>query len=90
MDGPKWYDNLPRWARQTIDQAAHVAMGLAAASVLWIPHPVAAGLAASVLLAAAREREQWPPKRIWDLVLDVAMVSVGGLIMGLIVWGVTR
>lgn len=87
---PGWYDRLPRWARETIDQTLHVAIGAVAASVLWIAHPVLAGAAAGLWAAAVREREQWPPRRWWDLVLDVAMVAIGGVLMGLAVWGVTR
>lgn len=85
---PSWYDALPRWARETIDQSAHVVIGLVAASVLWIGHPILAGMAAAAWASAVREREQWPPQRYWDLVLDVACVILGGLIMGLVVWAV--
>lgn len=88
MSNPSWYSRLPRWARESIDQSAHFAIGAIAASVLWIAHPVLAGMAAAVWTAAVREREQWPPRRWWDLVLDVAMVTVGGVLMGVIVWAV--
>lgn len=88
MSDPGWYEDLPRWVRETIDQSAHVAIGLVAASVLWIGQPIVAGLAAGLWAAALREREQWPPRRWWDLVLDVAMVAAGGLVMGVIVWAV--
>lgn len=89
MSRPDWYKDLPRWARETIDQAAHVAMGAVAGCVAWIGHPILAGLVAALCVAAAREREQWPPsKGIWDVVLDVAMVAVGGVAMGVIVWAV--
>ncbi len=87
MSDPKWYDRLPRWARQTIDQTAHIALGAAAASVLWIGQPIVAGLVAALVLAAVREREQWPPKRWWDLVLDTLATALGGVAMGLAVWG---
>lgn len=88
MSNPSWYRSLPRWARESIDQSAHVAIGLVAASVLWIAHPILSGMAAAVWVAMVREREQWPPRRWWDLVLDVVMVAVGGVIMGAIVWAV--
>ena len=88
MSRPDWYRKLPRWAREAIDQAALVAMGAVAGCVAWIGHPIAAGVFAAACVAAAREREQWPPARWWDLVLDVAMVVLGGLGMGLLVWAV--
>jgi hypothetical protein len=88
MRGPGWYQALPRWVRETVDQSLHVVIGAVAASVLWIAHPVLAGLAAALWAAAVREREQWPPARWWDLVLDVIMVCVGGVLMGFIILGV--
>lgn len=89
MSRPDWYRKLPRWAREAIDQAAHVAMGAVAGCVAWIGHPIAAGVFAAACVAAAREREQWPPsKGIWDVVLDVTTVVLGGLGMGLLVWAV--
>lgn len=88
MSNPDWYKRLPRWVQKTIDQAVHVVMGLVAGCVAWIGHPIAAGLFAALCVAAAREAEQWPPRRVWDLVLDVVMVAVGGVVMGLIVWSV--
>lgn len=88
MSNPNWYRKLPRWARQIVDQTLHVAIGAVAASVLWIAHPIAAGAAAALWAAFLREREQWPPKRWWDLALDVVMVGLGGVAMGAIVWSV--
>lgn len=85
-DDPGWYSRLPRWARETIDQSAHLAMGLVAGCVVWIGHPIAAGLFAAACVAAAREREQWPPKRWKDLVLDVGVLVLGGLFMGVVAW----
>lgn len=89
MSNPGWYSKLPKWARETIDQAAHFGIGAVAASVLWIAHPIVAGMAAAAWASALREREQWPPRRWWDLALDVAVVILGGLAMGLIVWAVS-
>lgn len=88
MSNHRWYRNLPRWARETIDQSLHFLLGAVAASALWIANPLLAGLAAAVWVAAVREREQWPPRRWWDLVLDVAMVAVGGVAMGAVIWAV--
>ena len=88
MGDPGWYKRLPQWGQDLVDQLGHVGIGAIAASVLWIAHPVLAGMAAAVWTAAVREREQWPPRRWWDLVLDVAMVTVGGVLMGVIVWAV--
>jgi len=86
VSNPSWYRRLPRWARESIDQSLHFLIGAVAASALWIANPLLAGLAAAVWVAAVREREQWPPRRWWDLVLDVAMVAVGGVAMGAIIW----
>lgn len=86
MSDPDWYDRLPRWAQHVIDQSAHLAMGLVAGCVAWMGHPIAAASFAAACVAAAREREQWPPRRVWDLVLDVAVLVAGGVVMGLIAW----
>lgn len=88
MADPDWYDRLPHWVQHLVDQSAHLAIGLVAGCVAWITHPVAAAAFASACVAAAREREQWPPRRYWDLVLDVVMFVLGGIIMGLVVWAV--
>jgi hypothetical protein len=88
-EDPGWYESLPRWVRQTIDQTLHVAIGAIAASVLWIGHPILAGVLAALWVAAVREREQWPPKRVWDLVLDVCCTLLGGLLMGIVIWAVS-
>lgn len=88
MSNPGWYKELPKWVRETIDQTGHLVIGAVAASVLWIAHPILAGMAAALWVAAVREREQWPPRRWWDLVLDVGTVVVGGVAMGAIIWAV--
>ena len=87
---PDWYDRLPKWAQHGVDQSAHLGMGLVAGCVAWMGHPIAAAAFAAACVAASREIEQWPPRRYWDLVLDVVVVILGGVVMGLVAWGVTR
>lgn len=90
MGKPKWYSRLPEWAQEVVDQTLHVVMGAVAGCVAWIVHPIAAAVFAACCVAAAREREQWPPsKGIKDVILDVVMVALGGLGMGLVVWAVS-
>lgn len=88
MSDPKWYNRLPKWGQEIIDQSAHLAIGLVAGCVAWMGHPIAAAAFSAACVAAAREREQWPPRRWWDLLLDVAVVVLGGVVMGLVVWAV--
>lgn len=72
------------------EQALHAAIGAVAASVLWLASPVLAGVLAALWVAALREWEQRPVASWGDLAVDVACTVLGGLAMGLAVWGVTR
>lgn len=72
------------------EQAAHVGLGAVAASVLWLASPILAGVLAALWVAILREWEQRPVASWVDLAVDVACTVVGGLVMGLAVWGVTR
>lgn len=88
MGDPVWYKRLPKWGQKLLDQAAHFFMGFVAGCVAWMGHPIAAAAFAAACVAASREIEQWPPRRYWDLVLDVAVLVLGGVVMGLIAWAV--
>lgn len=76
--------------RWWLDQALHVAIGAVAASVLWVGQPILAGVLAAIWVAALREYEQRPVASWGDLAVDVLATAVGGLAMGLVIWGVTR
>lgn len=71
-----------------LEQAAHVAIGAAAAAVLWIGQPIVAGLVAAAWVAILREWEQRPVNSWGDLAVDVAATLVGGIAMGCAVWAV--
>lgn len=71
------------------EQAAHIGLGAVAASVLWIGQPIVAGVLAALWVAVLREYEQRPVGSWGDLAVDVAATLIGGLAMGLAVWGVT-
>ncbi len=98
MNDPKWYDQLPRWARHVVDQLLHFAAGAAISGLVggvasvWL-EGVRAGLigaAASTLAAAIRELVQNLGDRdndVLDSILDWAAWSAGGLCVGAILWG---
>ena len=47
---PKWYEALPKWAQETVDQAGHLGIG------------IGCGLTSAYLYAWWRENvKQWPP-----------------------------
>ena len=55
-----------------------------------VRNPGKTGLLAAVWVAVLREWEQRPVASWGDLAVDVACTVMGGIGMGLIVWGVTR
>lgn len=76
---PWWY----------LEQAAHILIGATAAAVLWVPFPILAGGLAALWVAILREVEQRPVGSWGDLAVDVACTLIGGLAIGLAVWGVS-
>lgn len=72
-----------------LEEGLHVVVGAVAASVLWIGSPILAGTLAALWAAGLREYEQRPVDDWGDLAVDVVCTVVGGLAMGLIVWGVS-
>lgn len=73
------------------EQIGHLALGAVVAACTLIEAPVLACLAAAVVLALVRELlDQWPVESWGDTAADFAATALGGLVLGLVVWGVTR
>lgn len=70
-----------------LEQAAHFGIGSISAAMLSIGSPILAGVLAALWVALMREYEQRPVNSWGDLVVDVAATALGGLFVGLVVWG---
>lgn len=99
MGDPAWYSRLPRWARKTIDQLAHAAIGAAIAALVgglsrlrisWRWAAVA-GAASSALAAVIYELAQNlgdEDNNVADAVLDASVWTLAGLAVAAAFWGV--
>lgn len=75
----EFYENLPRWARKTIDQILHFVFGFVIAAAINIP--------ASIMVAVAREVIQnWGDKdnSYSDMAIDVVVWTVGAVIASVV------
>lgn len=79
---PKWYEALPDWAQEAVDQAAHVAMGF--------------GLAAVGTAAAAWAFFHWrefvqqaPIERVYDTERDMRFGIIGACVGQFVFWAWT-
>lgn len=72
-----------------LEQGAHIVLGGTAAAFTAIGNPIGAGTAAAAWLAFWREWEQRPIESWPDTILDWLFTTIGGLVIGLVVWAVT-
>jgi hypothetical protein len=71
-----------------LEQAAHTALGGLTAVIFAIPTVILAAVVGAFWIGAVREFEQRPIENWADTVIDLAFTVLGGLAVGLIIWGV--
>jgi hypothetical protein len=73
------------------EQALHLALGALVGACTLVEVPVLGCLAAAAVLATVREFvDQWPIESWGDAAVDWACTALGGLVLGVVIWGVTR
>lgn len=70
------------------EQGLHFLIGSAAAAVMAVGSPILGGALASMWIASVREFDQRPVQSWGDTLFDWACTVVGGIVVGLIIWGV--
>lgn len=94
-----WYDALPEWGREIVDQALHALAGASIAGLvggvltLWLDGWLAGGIGALVASAAGGTRElvqNWGDEENDDLgnVVDWLVWTAAGVVIGAVVWAV--
>jgi hypothetical protein len=74
--------------RWWLDQLLHVAIGGVAAAAVAVPIAAVGAVCAALWLGTVREFDQRPVASWGDLAADMAFTALGGLAVGLIIWGV--
>lgn len=94
----RWYDALPKWGQEIVDQVGHALAGAAISGLvggvsnIWLDGWLAGGIGALVASAAGgiREAVQNVGDRANNTLgnwIDWGVWSLAGIAIGLIVWG---
>lgn len=75
----------PAW---WIEQGLHFLIGSAAAAVMAVGSPILGGVLAAMWIASVREFDQRPVQSWGDTLVDWGCTVLGGLVVGLVIWGV--